>query len=86
MEPYRKVNLADAIWCVNELIRRGPRGACRLSADVNADGYFDLSDPVYLVLWQFLGWPMKPAPHPACGVAVGSPALACPDGAIRYCD
>ena len=82
----RKVHIGDAIWCVNDLVRSGPSPACRLASDINADDFFDLADPLYLILWQFLAGPSIPPPYPACGRAVGSPFLECPAGAVRYCD
>ncbi len=81
----RKVNLADAIWCVNELLRHGPRSTCPRAEDVNDDFLFDLADPLYLILWMFISGPAIPPPYPACGVAAGPETLGCPEGAVGYC-
>ena len=80
-----KVNLADAVWCVNELVRKGPRTGCLRAADINADGYYDLSDVVYLIEWGFRGGPTIPDPFPECGTEVGPIDLDCPEGSVGYC-
>ncbi len=80
-----KVNIADAIWCVNELVRRGPRSRCPRAADTNADGLQDLSDAAYLIQWLFLRGPTPPPPHPACGFDWRPSDLECRAGSVAYC-
>lgn len=80
-----KVNLADAVWCVNELVRRGPRTACQRAADANADGLYDLSDVMYLIAWEFLSGPVMPPPFPQCAAVIAPADLECPPGVVPYC-
>jgi hypothetical protein len=80
-----KVNLADAIWIVNELLRHGPRSSCPRASDINADGLYDLADAMFLIEWMFLSGPVMPPPYPACGTALGPKELDCPSGAVEYC-
>ena len=40
------VNLADAVWIINDLIRGGTPTACEASIDCNGDGLSDISDAV----------------------------------------
>jgi len=80
-----KVDIGDAVWCINELVRRGPRSVCPRAADVNADGLYDLSDVMYLISWEFLSGPGIPPPFPVCDAAVGPSELDCPEDAVSYC-
>jgi hypothetical protein len=80
-----KVNIADPIWIINELVRSGPRTACRSAADANDDGVVDLSDSMYIIQFQFLRGPTPPAPFPGCGEDGSSDDLACPDGSATGC-
>jgi hypothetical protein len=61
-----RVNLADAVWIVNELFRSGPATPCAAAADANADLSIDLSDVLYLLAYQLAGEDPPPAPFPAC--------------------
>ncbi|MBI4604565.1 MAG: hypothetical protein HY721_21595 [Planctomycetes bacterium] len=81
----RKVNIADAVWIVNELLRRGPRSVCPRAGDANADGLYDLSDAMFLVQWMFLSGRIIPRPYPTCGTAPGPKELDCPENAVGYC-
>ena len=82
-----KVDVADAVWCINELVRRGAPAPCQRATDVNGDGLYDLSDPMYLIQWLFLSGPLLPQPFPRCGTGAGSGSwkLECPEGAVPYC-
>jgi len=62
-----KVNIADAIWVINELFKAGPATVCRDAADVNNDAMIDLADATYLITHQFAGGTAPPAPYPDCG-------------------
>ena len=59
-----KVDIADAIWIINELVRSGPPTLCQDAADANDDGVVDVSDAVYLINYQFQP-PTPPSPDPA---------------------
>ena len=82
-----RVNLADAVWCINELVRRGREAPCHRAADLNADGRYNLSDPMFLIQWLFLSGPAIPEPFPRCGTGVStvSPTLECPEGSVPHC-
>jgi hypothetical protein len=81
----RKVNIADAVWCVNELIRRGPPTSCPRAADINADRFYDLADALYLIRWLFLHGPTVLPPYPDCGRPASGEEIACPEGSVPYC-
>jgi hypothetical protein len=80
-----KVNIADPIWIINELVRSGPPTACKGAADANDDGLVDLSDAMYLIQWRFLGGSAPTAPFPACGNDPTDDALECPAGSASHC-
>ena len=82
-----KVDVADAVWCINELVRRGAPAPCQRAADVNGDGLYDLSDPMYLIAWLFLSGPRLPQPFPLCGTGAGTASwkLECPEGSVAQC-
>jgi hypothetical protein len=80
-----KADIADAVWCINELLRHGPRTLCQRAADINDDGLYDLSDVMYLISWEFLSGPAIPPPFPECAAALGPSELECPEGSVDYC-
>ena len=63
-----RVNIADAIWIVEELFRSGPKTTCQDAADANNDTWIDLVDASYLIRHQFVGGPSPPPPFPSCGL------------------
>ena len=75
-----KVDIADAVWIINELIRGGPASACPDAADANDDGMEDSSDAVYLINFLFRSGPSLPPPYPDCGTDTTGedPAATCP--------
>jgi hypothetical protein len=81
-----KVDIADPVWLVSELIRQGPATQCQDAADANDDGRMDLSDAMYLIDWQFRHQAAPPAPGPFnCGDDVGADALSCDEGSTARC-
>lgn len=80
-----KVNIADPIWIINELVRSGPKTKCQSSADANDDGRVDLSDPMYLIDWRFLGGTPPKAPFAVCGGDPTEDNLECPNGSASTC-
>jgi hypothetical protein len=64
-----KVDIADAIWMLNDLFLGGPTTTCKDAADANGDGSLSISDPIFLFDFQFLGGEPPPAPYPGCGTA-----------------
>lgn len=79
-----RINIADAIWIINELVRKGPATACAAAADCNSDENRDLTDAVFAIAYQFQGGMAPGAPFRECGgsaslVAAGLGEL-CPPG------
>jgi hypothetical protein len=65
-----RVDIADPIWTINEVLLHGPPSACEDATDANDDGSIDVSDVVYLISYQFgipRPSPPPPAPFPLCG-------------------
>jgi hypothetical protein len=63
-----RVNIADAIWIIEELFRSGPQSTCQDAADANNDTVMDTVDAIYLINYQFAGGPAPPAPFSSCGL------------------
>lgn len=80
-----RVNLADSIWTLNDLFRRGPASACRAAADCDDDGSVQISDILYNLEYQFLGAAPPLWPYPNCGYGVGVSAGDCPVGSTQNC-
>ena len=80
-----KVNIADPIWIINELVRQGPKTQCQDAADANDDGLLDLSDAMFLIQWRFLGGTAPTAPFPGCGADPSADNLACPEDSATSC-
>ena len=64
-----RTNLADAVFVLNYLFRRGTTPACKKSADINDDGRVNLGDAADLLRNIFSGGG-EPIPEPfqACGI------------------
>lgn len=77
------VNIADAVWILNELFRSGPPSKCDDAADANDDGVKGAADAVYLLNYMFLAASPPPAPFGACGEDPTDDALDCAE--YRYC-
>jgi hypothetical protein len=81
-----KVDIADGIWIINELLRSGPLTLCQDAADANDDGVVDVSDAVYLFQHQFQPStgpnpdPPPPAPFDTCGTDPTGDAVGCRAG------
>lgn len=52
---------------MNHLFRGGPEPTCLAAADANADGGVDIADPVYTLVWLFVGGRDLPEPFGDCG-------------------
>ncbi len=63
------VNIADAVYILQNLFANGPAIVCPDAADANDDEDVNIADPVYLLQWIFANGPVPPAPGPgpACG-------------------
>jgi len=81
-----KVNIADPIWIINELVRQGPATKCESAADTNDDGRVDLSDAMYLITYEFTSGPAPGAPFLNCGDDPTEDGLECEEGDVTHCD
>ena len=72
-----KINIADAIWIINELFRSGPSNGCPAASDINGDGVEDAADALYLATYLFKSGPQPPAPFPGCALDPADPTK-CP--------
>jgi hypothetical protein len=57
----------DAVRAAEYLFRSGRAPDCLDSADANDDGTVDISDPVYILFFLFVGGPQPPIPYPEAG-------------------
>jgi hypothetical protein len=80
-----KVDLADPVWTIQEVVYGGPPSACPEAADSNGDGTLDLSDAIYTIGWLLQGGQAPPAPFPACGTDPEPDGLPCPPGTVTAC-
>ena len=62
-----KLDLADAIWIINDLFHEGPSGVCPDASDGNDDEHLDASDAIYLIDYLFRGQMSPSNPFPSCG-------------------
>ncbi len=74
------VNLADAVWTLNELFLAGPTSGCAIACDTNSDGVVDATDATYTLTYRFLDGRPPPAPFPECDFGGGCDchSVACP--------
>ena len=61
------LDIADAVWIINELFRNGRTSPCRAASDVDGDRSIDVTDIVVLTRYLFLGGVAPAAPFPDCG-------------------
>ncbi|MCA8959832.1 MAG: dockerin type I repeat-containing protein [Planctomycetes bacterium] len=62
-----QVNIADAVFVLDELFSGGPASVCDDASDVNDDGGRDIADAVFALSYLFSGGPAPAAPFPSCG-------------------
>ncbi|MEE2855962.1 MAG: hypothetical protein VX949_01060 [Planctomycetota bacterium] len=74
------VDISDGIWMLQELYLAGPSGTCAEACDANADGSYDMADPMHVIYWRLLDGPPPAAPFPDCGAVAGADC-----DAARYC-
>ena len=84
------MNIADAVYILQNLFTNGPPILCPDAADSNDDENVDLADPVYLLQNLFANGPAIPAPSVGCGVdetgaPAGGPDLAPCDYPVDTC-
>ena len=71
------VNITDGVFVLLALFQGGPATKCPDAADVNDDGKVDISDPVRLLGFLFLGSERPPDPFTGCGVDSTGDELDC---------
>ncbi len=81
------VNIADAVYILQNIFAGGAAIRCEDAADANDDESVNIADAVYLLQNIFASGPAIPPPHPACGPDTtgdtgGVQRLGCDD----YCD
>ena len=62
---------------LSHLFTGGPAPSCRKTTDVTDDGIVDITDPIRLLGYLFLGSAEPPAPFPACGQDTTADGLGC---------
>ena len=74
-----RLDLSDAIFLIDALLRGGPRSGCIDAEDANDDGRVNIADAVYLIHFLFYTGEPPPAPFPDCGLAPAdsTPHLPC---------
>src|SRR5687767_4569652 len=60
-------DLTDAVLGLNSLFQEGQSAPCRKSLDVDDNGTVDITDPIALLAYLFLGGPPPAEPLSACG-------------------
>ena len=60
------INVADALYLLDYLFRRGEPFECEKAADANDDGRVDMNDGLFILLHLFRGAPLTP-PSALCG-------------------
>mgnify|MGYP002638734272 CR=1 FL=1 len=72
------MNIADAIYSLQNLFVGGPSPTCLDAGDVNDDGLIDISDVISSINYIFAGGQAPPAPFPSCGIdETGSDPFDC---------
>jgi hypothetical protein len=61
------INIADAVYILQNLFASGPDILCDDAADSNDDEGVNIADAVYILQNLFAGGPAVPPPHPECG-------------------
>jgi hypothetical protein len=77
-----KVNVADAIWTIYDLFldsRDLDTFNCQATMDANGDNGVDVSDPIYLLQYLFLGGSAPPPPFSGCDADPRN-TVSCPPG------
>ncbi len=93
-DPFRRgdanadggMNVADAVFILQNLFANGPAILCPDAADTNDDEEVNIADPVYILQFLFVDGPAIPAPYPDCANDVTPDPQGGPDlPACSYC-
>ncbi len=71
------MDIADAIYILQNLFDGGPEIPCLDAADANDDEGVDIADAVYILQNLFANGPAIPPPHPDRGIDPAGDALGC---------
>ena len=72
------MNIADAVYVLQNLFANGPAIGCKVSADSNDDETVNIADAVYILQNLFANGPTIPPPGTqACGTDPTPGALTC---------
>jgi hypothetical protein len=71
-----KIDLSDAIGVLGVLFS-GDAAECADAADADGNGVLEVTDPIVLLQYLFLGGPPPASPYPDCGVGAGSGGPGC---------
>ncbi|MAJ28546.1 hypothetical protein CBD41_03895 [bacterium TMED181] len=71
------VRLADAVLLISRVFGEIVIVDCEEAADANGDGFLDISDGLYLLIYEFAGGPPPPAPFPECDIAPSLTSFPC---------
>ncbi len=62
------LNIADAVYILQNLFASGPKIGCPDAADSNDDEAVNIADAIYTLQNLFAQGPAIPEPHPGCGI------------------
>lgn len=71
------VNLGDVLHAAHHVLGRRSAGPCQDAMDSDDDGLLTLGDPIYLMVFLYLGGPPVPPPYPEPGPDPTPDALDC---------
>ncbi|MEM7261899.1 MAG: hypothetical protein AAF488_07885 [Planctomycetota bacterium] len=72
-----KVDLADAVLLLEELLAQSATSQCAHARDVDDTGAVDLADPIRLLAFLFAGGEILPPPYPYAGVDPSPNSVDC---------
>ncbi len=72
-----KVDIADPIWIIYEIIGSGQTAPCKKAQDADDNGSVNFSDALYLVMYLFKSGPAPKAPFPTCGQDTSTDSITC---------
>ncbi|OUU21800.1 MAG: hypothetical protein CBC13_08510, partial [Planctomycetia bacterium TMED53] len=64
---------------IYELFLNGPATTCPIASDSNNDGFGDLADATFIIMYRFMEGAAPAAPFPDCGQVDGQTPEDCGD-------